>query len=190
MSSKPPDIGEQCYVFEKFGKCPYGTACRFGGSHLTSEFVNVVTEGLYDPQRPSETHNLLPKQLQEALRKKRVSFERSEQYLKRLREAKDSGMDERGGGGGGEKGEMGGGKEGAPGEQGVERLREAEDSLGGGEGLGGGGEGLGKEVKEDGVSCKDVENVKSLSGAVTDEGEIRLRRSERRTVRGSLEAEF
>lgn len=149
MSSKPPDIGERCHAFEKFGKCSYGASCRFGCSHLTPEFVNVVKEGLYDPQRPGETCNLLPKPLQEALRKRKVVFERSEMYLKRLTTARDSAA-------------------------GCEEARGRGGTLAGAE------EAACPEVEE--MVSDRSESVKTSSGAVTDEGNIKLRLCEQKKV--------
>jgi hypothetical protein len=88
MSRKPPDIGSECYLFKIYGKCPYGRACRFAGSHLTANFENVVDESLYDPGRPDRTLNVISRSLQEKLRKRQLSFVRSEAYLKRLKEMK------------------------------------------------------------------------------------------------------
>lgn len=51
---------------------------------MTPEFVNVVKEELYNPERCRETFNLISKQLQEKLRKRQLLFERSEEYLVRL----------------------------------------------------------------------------------------------------------
>ena len=90
MSEKPPDISDHCYVFESHGLCPYGMACRFSASHVTSEFVNLVKEGVHDPTLQGSTLNLLSKTLQENLRKRKVVFERSERYLERLRKSKES----------------------------------------------------------------------------------------------------
>lgn len=88
MSSKPPDISNECYLFKTYGKCPYGRACRFAGSHVTADFVNVIDESLYDPNRPKRTLNIIPRPLQEKLRKRQLTFVRSEAYLKRLKEMK------------------------------------------------------------------------------------------------------
>ena len=99
VSDKPPDIGDRCYVFDRFGKCPYGISCRCGSCHVTSEFVNVVKEGLYDPDRCEETCNLISKQLQEKLRKRKLLFERSEQYLARLQAGNAGGVVREMGGG-------------------------------------------------------------------------------------------
>ena len=88
MSSKPPDISSECYLFKTYGKCPYGRACRFAGSHLTAGFENIIDNSLYDPNRPERTLNVITRSLQEKLRKRQVSFVGSEAYLKRLKEMK------------------------------------------------------------------------------------------------------
>ena len=88
MSSKPPDISNECYLFKTYGKCPYGRACRFAKSHVTADFKNVIDESIYDPNRPERTLNVIPRPLQEKLRKRQLSFVRSEAYLKRLNEIK------------------------------------------------------------------------------------------------------
>ena len=88
ISSKPPDISDECYLFKTYGKCPYGRACRFARSHLTASFEIIVNESLYDPSCPGKTLNVIPRSLQEKLRKRQVSFIRSEAYLKRLKESK------------------------------------------------------------------------------------------------------
>lgn len=168
MSNKPPDIGGRCYLFNKLGKCPYGTACRFGSSHVTTELVNVVKEGLYDPALPGETCNLISRQLQEKLRKRQLQFERSERYLANLgvgsAVASKSNTQDRGV---------------------VSQIetRDKEcfdlpgdrDTKNGGDFSGeGGGAGVcaGESTREEAVS----------SGAVTDEGEIQLRPCEKRKV--------
>ena len=88
MSSKPPDISNECYLFKMYGKCPYGRACRFAKSHLSDDFESIVDESLYDPGRPERTLNVISRSLQEKLRKRQLIFTRSEAYLKRLKEIK------------------------------------------------------------------------------------------------------
>ena len=81
MASKLPDINETCFLFTRYGKCPYGRACRFGTCHLSSDHENVINDQLYDPQRPVATVNILSKMLQENLRKRNFEFVRSAAYL-------------------------------------------------------------------------------------------------------------
>ena len=82
MASKPPDIAERCFVFDTYGRCPYGPACRFASAHLTPQHENVVALERFDPSRPSPTINVLSRHLQEGLRKRTVQFPLSESYLK------------------------------------------------------------------------------------------------------------
>ena len=42
MRLKPPDLGNRCVLFDKYGKCPYGLACRFGSCHITPDHQNVT----------------------------------------------------------------------------------------------------------------------------------------------------
>lgn len=92
MSVKPPDIGDRCYVYDTFGKCSYGAACRFALSHLTADFANVVNDALYDPDRPSPLTNAVPKGLQENLRKKRFAFPRSDAFMRKLKAGGGGGL--------------------------------------------------------------------------------------------------
>lgn len=64
---------------------PWGFACRFSSSHVTAEHVNMVKEGVHDPDFRGATCNILSRALQEDLRKRRVGFERSELYLEKLK---------------------------------------------------------------------------------------------------------
>lgn len=97
MSSKPPDISNECYLFKTYGKCPYGRACRFAGCHLTADFENVTDKSLYNPNHPKRTMNVMARSLQEKLRKRQVSFIKSEAYLKRLKEMKKETSESSGG---------------------------------------------------------------------------------------------
>ena len=84
MASKPEDLGDRCFLFETYGRCSYGPACRFGGSHLSARFENIVNEAIFVPDRPASTVNVLSKRLQEQLRKRTLAFPRSDAYLRQL----------------------------------------------------------------------------------------------------------
>ena len=84
MASKLPDLGERCVLFELFGECPYGLECRFGKSHISSDFKNIKQEVTGERNQHGVTHSWLSKQLQEQLHKKAVKFPRSEKYLSKL----------------------------------------------------------------------------------------------------------
>lgn len=85
MASKPPDIGESCYVYETFGKCAYGLSCRFAKSHTTPDFKVMEKADLikaYEDRTPVK--NSLSKDLQNRLRKRSVPFKKTDEYLKTL----------------------------------------------------------------------------------------------------------
>lgn len=85
MASKPPDIGGTCLFYQQWGRCPFGLTCRFGAQHTSPQYTNIV-----DPDKMAAVgaaggvRNVLTKELQEGLRKRRVAFPRSEAYLKTL----------------------------------------------------------------------------------------------------------
>ena len=91
MASKQEDLGDKCFLFETYGKCLYGLACRFGGSHLNARFENLVNEAVFDPERPGTTANILSKKLQEQLRKRTLKFPRSDAYLVQLTKQTEKG---------------------------------------------------------------------------------------------------
>ncbi|XP_030846055.1 tRNA-dihydrouridine(47) synthase [NAD(P)(+)]-like [Strongylocentrotus purpuratus] len=85
MAGKAPDINPRCINFDKFGSCPYGMLCRFGGAHIDDNLKNIV-----DEEKVKETggkcvvRNLLSKDLQIQLRKRNVHFKKSDQYMRTL----------------------------------------------------------------------------------------------------------
>ena len=87
MAHKPPDIGERCILFELHGECPYGLECRFGKSHISSDFKNIKQDVSSD-YKHSMTHSWLSKELQEQLHKKTVKFPHSENFLSKLESTK------------------------------------------------------------------------------------------------------
>lgn len=93
MANKPPDIGEHCVLFELHGECPYGLECRYGKSHISSDFMNIKKEKSGDCKCPGATHSWLSKELQEQLHKKTVKFPRSEKYLTKLESTKEKSSD-------------------------------------------------------------------------------------------------
>ena len=118
LSTKPPDLGDHCYIFETFGRCQYGLACRYGNSHMTSDHRNVTNEELFDPHRVATTINVITRSLQEKLRKRKLELPKSEAFLRSIgsatskggrKDAKERGEGEMksvGGGGGTGEGSM------------------------------------------------------------------------------------
>ena len=99
MASKPADIGESCYLYDTFGKCGYGLACRFAKAHTTPDFTTTEKADLVKAYEGRiVVKNSLNKELQNRLRKRSVAFKKSDEYLKTLSNNKD------------EKGQRGNGK--------------------------------------------------------------------------------
>lgn len=71
-------IGDVCYNFETFGKCPRGLTCRFGAGHI-SEGRNVTrcTE-----TTELQTKNQLKHEVQITLRKRTYNFDVAEALIK------------------------------------------------------------------------------------------------------------
>ncbi|XP_014676056.1 PREDICTED: tRNA-dihydrouridine(47) synthase [NAD(P)(+)]-like [Priapulus caudatus] len=97
LKSKPPDLGDHCFSFETYGKCPYGVACRYGSRHIAADNSNVVNESLWQKTLASRggatalTGNPLGKDLQTALRRKAYDFSRADAVLREVGERLRSG---------------------------------------------------------------------------------------------------
>lgn len=84
LKSKPPDIDTHCYMYETYGCCPSGIACRYGNSHISSEGTNLINHNVFVYDRPTSVSNILLKSLQQELRKKKKTFPQTSNYLKTL----------------------------------------------------------------------------------------------------------
>lgn len=86
MENKPPDIGPECYNFLTFGKCPYGLACRFGMMHISDEPKNIINIELYEKMSQNKTTvNLLEKELQVKLWKKKYDFSKANGNVEKVK---------------------------------------------------------------------------------------------------------
>ena len=86
LSSKPPDIGDRCYLFDTYGYCSYGITCRFGDSHIDrmtcmnitrSDHQNIITASSSSSTsggNKQQQINVLSKEVQLHLRKKRYDY--------------------------------------------------------------------------------------------------------------------
>ena len=83
VASKPADVSERCYVYDTYGRCPFGVMCLFSKRHVNENFVNVVNESLYDASKKTVA-NLLDNRgdLQTRLWKKRYDFTKANTVLK------------------------------------------------------------------------------------------------------------
>ncbi|XP_069110422.1 tRNA-dihydrouridine(47) synthase [NAD(P)(+)]-like isoform X2 [Argopecten irradians] len=78
MADKPEDLGPTCVNFQKFGRCQYGISCRFGKSHMTEDFRNIINESLYAEMKTKKVvRNVLDKDLQHKLWKRKYNFEKA-----------------------------------------------------------------------------------------------------------------
>ncbi|KAK3109054.1 hypothetical protein FSP39_021934 [Pinctada imbricata] len=83
VKNKPPDLGDVCLIFETYGKCPYGIACRFGVKHIDENNKNIVNEELFaKTSKEKKVSNTLPKELQVLLWKKRYNFDKANEIVK------------------------------------------------------------------------------------------------------------
>ncbi|KAF5894571.1 tRNA-dihydrouridine synthase 3-like, partial [Clarias magur] len=85
MSTKAPDLGDTCYLYNTFGRCPYEVTCRFAKAHTGPDYRTLVNEELSRSSGGTETvRNSLNKELQRRLRKRQVSFKGTEAFLKSI----------------------------------------------------------------------------------------------------------
>jgi tRNA-dihydrouridine synthase 3 len=87
MESKLPDVGPVCYVYETYGYCPFGVACRFGSAHIRNVGENAY-ENLKDPAKSDSTvcrvYNILGSELRTKLWKRHYDFTLSNRIVKKV----------------------------------------------------------------------------------------------------------
>ena len=85
VANKPEDIGPKCYLYETYGKCKHGIACRFGKSHLTEDLQNIVNEEKYkENEKEDNVTNVLNKDLQVKLWKKKYDFSKADKVVQKI----------------------------------------------------------------------------------------------------------
>ncbi|XP_069770443.1 tRNA-dihydrouridine(47) synthase [NAD(P)(+)]-like [Narcine bancroftii] len=85
LATKPADLGDNCYLYDTYGRCQYGISCRYARSHIGPDNKNLLNEELMKIwETKVRVKNTLSKELQHILRKKKFIFPKSEQYLKTL----------------------------------------------------------------------------------------------------------
>uniref|UniRef100_H2Y6I8 tRNA-dihydrouridine(47) synthase [NAD(P)(+)] n=1 Tax=Ciona savignyi TaxID=51511 RepID=H2Y6I8_CIOSA len=90
MEIKPPDLGEKCFAFQTYGKCDYTFTCRFAGDHVEKTengYINIVDEEKVR-ENAIETKNILPRDLQINLRKRKFDFSKTDAALKENQDRK------------------------------------------------------------------------------------------------------
>ncbi|XP_046875036.1 tRNA-dihydrouridine(47) synthase [NAD(P)(+)]-like [Hypomesus transpacificus] len=94
MAAKPADVSDRCYLYDTLGKCQYGLSCRFAKAHTGPDLKNLVNEERVKAlEGRTLVKNTLDKDLQWQLRKRKVSFKMSEEYLKTIFKAGNRGGD-------------------------------------------------------------------------------------------------
>lgn len=85
LEGKQPDLEGQCYLYETYGKCPAGITCRFAKSHLTEDFKNMCKPDFSQLKKKADTvSNVLPKELQHSLWKKKYDFSKADGVLEKI----------------------------------------------------------------------------------------------------------
>lgn len=84
VANKPANISDRCYVYETFGRCPYGIMCMFSKQHVDERYMNVVNESLYETSSKKSVLNHLDNRgdLQTRLWKKKYDFSKANVILK------------------------------------------------------------------------------------------------------------
>ncbi|XP_052833105.1 tRNA-dihydrouridine(47) synthase [NAD(P)(+)]-like [Octopus bimaculoides] len=83
--SKPEDIGPECHLFTKFGRCPYSFSCRFARHHISETLENMVNKEIYEGVPLSRNSvNHLDKDVQRLLWKRKYDFSKSQKVLEEL----------------------------------------------------------------------------------------------------------
>lgn len=68
LDSKQPDLGDSCYLYEKYGKCPFGLTCRYGSAHIDMTTLENLAREDFTEIAPEI--NMISKNLQTLLRKR------------------------------------------------------------------------------------------------------------------------
>lgn len=76
---KPKDLEGECPFLSMEGRCPYGLACRFLGTHK-----DVATDGHSDIKRRTSELNEMSKDVQRLLWKHKYQFTKADEVLKSL----------------------------------------------------------------------------------------------------------
>lgn len=87
LESRPRSIEGKCYVFEMYGKCPFGVTCLFADQHMKIDSVietKLETEKIAKDQ--PKVKNVISKDLQIKLRKKEYNFKRANHIIKQFHE--------------------------------------------------------------------------------------------------------
>jgi len=75
----------RCYVFETYGRCPYGITCVYAGQHTDDSMKSIVNQELVDKYiGQTFVHNVISKDMQIRLRKREYDFGRANRAVKKI----------------------------------------------------------------------------------------------------------
>ncbi len=96
LEKKPPDIGDTCYAFAEFGRCPRGVTCRFGKAHIklidgdALGARNKVDAEKWNKWKDVKREcNHLSGKLKHSLRKKEIDFKECDRLVDHLFKARE-----------------------------------------------------------------------------------------------------
>ena len=80
LAAKPPDLGPKCFLFDAYGFCPSTLHCRYAVSHSEFDAENLKNKVSFAELMAKLTPslNLLPKDLQIKLRKRKYHFKKAD----------------------------------------------------------------------------------------------------------------
>uniref|UniRef100_A0A1I8AQ73 tRNA-dihydrouridine(47) synthase [NAD(P)(+)] n=1 Tax=Steinernema glaseri TaxID=37863 RepID=A0A1I8AQ73_9BILA len=82
LEKKPADLGDKCPTHEATGQCPYKWACRFGEAHTDPETKEQITKEPPEGYVPTINGDMKPIQI--ALRKRGISFAKTDEIVKTI----------------------------------------------------------------------------------------------------------
>lgn len=89
LENKGKDIADVCYVFEKYGKCPFGLSCRFSSNHIKLvdeekfKYENIINPDKYtEGNNLVQIYNVLNSELKTKLWKRKYDFKQSDKIVK------------------------------------------------------------------------------------------------------------
>ncbi|CAL4118967.1 unnamed protein product, partial [Meganyctiphanes norvegica] len=77
LAVKPDSLGELCHNYETYGLCQYGITCRYSNEHLEKGRNKVNEEKWSHFEKNPPVINILKKDVQQLLRRKKYNFDQS-----------------------------------------------------------------------------------------------------------------
>lgn len=81
VKNRDADLGDVCYNYSTFGKCPYGLLCCYGSAHLREGKYNMIEEDKFTGKTDGST-NFLTKDILFNLRRKKYNFDKANNISK------------------------------------------------------------------------------------------------------------